>query len=230
MPVTMTRSAFATTFVNSRRLAKAALFCHPSLRRHKTLTNSATWCCTMPGNCSGTRTICNQYRRPADRRGVASGKTPATRRVRHLEPESGLRAIFGSIAIPRFAASPYRLHCAIHSRLVLQGRAPSETDGLPIPFQCLQQNNRRDRNLVFGSRSRRSPSRFGFGAETDFRPALSEFAESPSGCQRRFGLLSLVGRVFGFRVAGTSAMGEQMTATIRQTPINAKALTYEYRL
>ena len=50
----------------------------------------------------------------------------------------------------------------------------------------------RDRNLVFGSRSRTSPSRFGFGAETDFRPALSEFAESPSGCQRRFGLLSLV--------------------------------------
>ena len=44
--------------------------------------------------------------------------------------------------------------------------------------------------MVFGSRSRTSPSRFGFGAETDFRPALSEFAESPSGCQRRFGLLS----------------------------------------
>ena len=55
----------------------------------------------------------------------------------------------------------------------------------------------RDRNLVFGSRSRTSPSRFGFGAETDFRPALSEFAESPSGCQRRFGLLSLVRARFG---------------------------------
>jgi hypothetical protein len=38
----------------------------------------------------------------------------------------------------------------------------------------------------FGSRSRTSPSRFGFGAETDFQPALSEFAEAPSGCQRRF--------------------------------------------
>ena len=37
-----------------------------------------------------------------------------------------------------------------------------------------------------------SPSRFGFGAETDLRPALSEFAGSPSGCQRRFGLLSQV--------------------------------------
>ena len=55
----------------------------------------------------------------------------------------------------------------------------------------------RDRNLVFGSRSRTSPSRFGLGAETDFRPALSEFAESPSGCQRRFGLLSLVRARFG---------------------------------
>ena len=55
---------------------------------------------------------------------------------------------------------------------------------------CVSSSTRdRDRNLVFGSRSRTSPSRFGFGAETDFRPALSEFAESPSGCQRRFGLV-----------------------------------------
>ena len=56
---------------------------------------------------------------------------------------------------------------------------------------CVSSSTRaRDRDsLVFGSRSRTSPSKFGFGAETDFRPALSEFAESPSGCQRRFGLV-----------------------------------------
>jgi hypothetical protein len=46
----------------------------------------------------------------------------------------GRWAISGPIAIPRFAASPYRLHSAKHSRLVQQGRAPSETDGLQIPF------------------------------------------------------------------------------------------------
>src|SRR5262249_34095096 len=66
-------------------------------------------------------------------------KMPSTRRVRHLEPESGRWAISGPIATPRYAAWQYRLHYAIHRRLVLQGRAPSKTDGLPIPFQHLEQ-------------------------------------------------------------------------------------------
>jgi hypothetical protein len=72
----------------------------------------------------------------------------------------------------------------------------------------------RDRNLVFGSRSRTSPSRFGFGAETDFRPALSEFAESPSGCQRRFGLLSLVRARFGLP-GGRAGRQEARTGRLR---------------
>ena len=73
----------------------------------------------------------------------------------------------------------------------------------------------RDRNLVFGSRSRTSPSRFGFGAETDFRAALSEFAESPSGCQRRFGLLSLVRARFGLP-GGRAGRQEARTGRLRR--------------
>jgi hypothetical protein len=73
----------------------------------------------------------------------------------------------------------------------------------------------RDRNLVFGSRSRTSPFRFGFGAETDFRPALSEFAESPSGCQRRFGLLSLVRARFGLP-GGRAGRQEARTGRLRR--------------
>jgi predicted pyridoxine 5'-phosphate oxidase superfamily flavin-nucleotide-binding protein len=74
----------------------------------------------------------------------------------------------------------------------------------------------RDRNLVFGSRSRTSPSRFGFGAETDFRPALAEFAESPSGCQRRFGLLSLVRARFGLP-GGRAGRQEARTGRLPQS-------------
>jgi len=69
--------------------------------------------------------------------------------------------------------------------------------------------------LVFGSQSRTSPSRFGFGAETDFRPALSEFAESPSGCQRRFGLLSLVRARFGLP-GGRAGRQESRTGRLRR--------------
>ena len=76
--------------------------------------------------------------------------------------------------------------------------------------------NLRDRNLVFGSRSRTSPSRFGFGAETDFRPALAEFAESPSGCQRRFGLLSLVRARFGLP-GGRAGRQEARTGRLPQS-------------
>ena len=68
--------------------------------------------------------------------------------------------------------------------------------------------------MVFGSRSRTSPSRFSFGAETDFRPALSEFAESPRGCQRRFGLLSLVRARFGLP-GGRAGRQEATTGRLR---------------
>jgi hypothetical protein len=60
-----------------------------------------------------------------------------------------------------------------------------------------------------------SPSRFGFGTETDFRPALSEFAESPSGCQRRFGLLSLVRARFGLP-GGRAGRQEAKTGRLRR--------------
>ena len=68
---------------------------------------------------------------------------------------------------------------------------------------------------MFGSRSRTSPSKFGFGAERDFRPALSEFAESPSGCQRRFGLLSLVRARFGLP-GGRAGRQEARTGRLRR--------------
>ena len=84
----------------------------------------------------------------------------------------------------------------------------------------------RDRNLVFASRSRTSPRTFGFEAETDFRPALSEFAESPSGCQRRFGLLSLVRARFGLAGgrAGRREADSDKAKWRHAVPINAQIL------
>jgi hypothetical protein len=63
-----------------------------------------------------------------------------------------------------------------------------------------------------------------FRAETDFRPALSEFAESPSGCQRRFGLLSLVRARFGLADgrAGRQEADSDKARWRHAVPINAQ--------
>ena len=64
----------------------------------------------------------------------------------------------------------------------------------------------RDRNLVFGSRSRTSPFRFGFGAETDFRPASFESLQNPRAAVNAvLGFSRWFGRVLGLRVAGPGA-------------------------